>query len=586
MKESIDIIYLEPDEEITSVIDKLKASESNAISLVIPRGATLAQSIVNLKLLRKSAEGFDKNISLISSDRIARNLSSQLGIAVYSKVSEAQNAKPIEKPIEIEQEKENDEFKINNYSMNDDESEKVEDLAPTNDGDEETDFDEEEDNTEDDNYKHAIREALKDSPEEEDEPEFKRETIEPREPKEENTKKDDGEKKDMKKSTFSRKPLIITASIVFVLLLAASYLLLPYANARVIVKTEDYKFEDNIIVSKDVAEISVKDLQIPGQLVRIEKEFTKEFDSTGTKDAGEKAIGKIVAYNDYDDKPLLLQKGTKFSANDKIYISTEDATVPGFTFTILPGPRLVTNPGSVEISVEADKAGDQYNIGPSDFSILTIPSEKQDKIYGKSTTAFTGGVTKEIKIVTESDLTNAEKSLIEELNKSMKAELIESADSQKISVIEDAIAGDIISSTSDSEINNEKDKFNYTLKYSISTIGFIQSDLYDVVRKAVESKLEDKMLIDPEKSEITYKFKEAGSDSKIILAIGLNGKIASKLTEDNLKRGILNKSISEASSILKENEVVSDVAIDPWPNFIKRMPLMAKRINIDFDYEK
>ncbi|MEK7097467.1 MAG: hypothetical protein AAB906_01305, partial [Patescibacteria group bacterium] len=89
-----EIIYLEPSEEITSVIDKIRTLPGDSASFVIPRGATIAQSIVNLKLLKKSAEGMKKEISLVAIDRISRNLASQIGLTVYSKVSEAQKARP------------------------------------------------------------------------------------------------------------------------------------------------------------------------------------------------------------------------------------------------------------------------------------------------------------------------------------------------------------------------------------------------------------------------------------------------------------------------------------------------------------
>ena len=46
-------LYLELDEEITSVIDKLTQIEDDEVILVAPIGAQLLSSLVNFKLLKR-----------------------------------------------------------------------------------------------------------------------------------------------------------------------------------------------------------------------------------------------------------------------------------------------------------------------------------------------------------------------------------------------------------------------------------------------------------------------------------------------------------------------------------------------------
>jgi hypothetical protein len=88
------LVYLESDEEITSVIDKISKASSPEVALVIPRGGNLGQSIVNLKLLKKRSTDLGKDVSLVTTDKISRNLASQVGITVYSRVEEVGRRKP------------------------------------------------------------------------------------------------------------------------------------------------------------------------------------------------------------------------------------------------------------------------------------------------------------------------------------------------------------------------------------------------------------------------------------------------------------------------------------------------------------
>ena len=81
-----EILYLEADEEITSVIDKVKKASADSIGLVIPRNSSLIHSIVNLKLLKKEATKFKKEIALITADKTGRNIAAQIGIPVFEDV--------------------------------------------------------------------------------------------------------------------------------------------------------------------------------------------------------------------------------------------------------------------------------------------------------------------------------------------------------------------------------------------------------------------------------------------------------------------------------------------------------------------
>jgi hypothetical protein len=83
-------IYVEVSDEITTVIERMKQANDLVVALVVPKGAILLQSIVNLKLAKKAAADANKEVILVTTDKIGRNLATQVGIAVYSRL-DAQN---------------------------------------------------------------------------------------------------------------------------------------------------------------------------------------------------------------------------------------------------------------------------------------------------------------------------------------------------------------------------------------------------------------------------------------------------------------------------------------------------------------
>ena len=111
---------------------------------------------------------------------------------------------------------------------------------------------------------------------------------------------------------------------------------------------------------------------------------------------GTKAHGTITVYN-HGSVPHQLPKGTKFTSPEgKVFISLESMTLPR---NIEMGYGK-TAPGSINVNVEAEKTGADYNISAinstSWYTISGFPSSSSwggaPTVYGGSgTTAMAGG---------------------------------------------------------------------------------------------------------------------------------------------------------------------------------------------------
>ena len=59
-----DVIYIDVEDDITTIISKIKASKERIIALVPPRRIGVLQSAVNIRLLARAAISADKRIVL------------------------------------------------------------------------------------------------------------------------------------------------------------------------------------------------------------------------------------------------------------------------------------------------------------------------------------------------------------------------------------------------------------------------------------------------------------------------------------------------------------------------------------------
>jgi hypothetical protein len=160
------------------------------------------------------------------------------------------------------------------------------------------------------------------------------------------------------------------------------------------------------------------------EVMTVDREASEEIAATGEEFVETKASGRIVVYNNYGTASQKLIKDTRFETPEGLIFRIKDAVT-------IPGRKVVngeTVPGSLEVTVYADKAGDSYNVGLKDF---TVPGLKGDprysKVYGRSKTPMEGGFSGKIKKASEKDLSAA----TERLNLKLKAEILEQAMSLK-----------------------------------------------------------------------------------------------------------------------------------------------------------
>ena len=78
--------YIDIDEEITSVVEKMRKARAKEIVMVVPRRALLIQSIVNLRILKNEADSLGLQLMIITQDKLGKMLIEKAGILVQQKM--------------------------------------------------------------------------------------------------------------------------------------------------------------------------------------------------------------------------------------------------------------------------------------------------------------------------------------------------------------------------------------------------------------------------------------------------------------------------------------------------------------------
>ena len=63
-----EVIYLEPEDDITDILTKLQQAEQKIVALVPPKKATMLRSTVNMKLVARVAKECEKVAVIVTAD--------------------------------------------------------------------------------------------------------------------------------------------------------------------------------------------------------------------------------------------------------------------------------------------------------------------------------------------------------------------------------------------------------------------------------------------------------------------------------------------------------------------------------------
>lgn len=554
-------IYLDNDEEITSVVDKLKKTDYSAIDLVIPKEALILQSVVNLKLLKKQAESLGKEITLVTTDKVGKKLAEQIGIPVVGK--------PGETPKEVHMSESDKEMVAvaagaAAASAVEATSHKIE--ADEEDLGEEIEFKKESD----DGMLEDTNEVVGDD--EAEEKIEKSSEIEPPKPL----------GKDIKKKRFKR--ALIGIGFLSLSLFIAGYIYLPMARIKVQLAAEKKEVDFTFTADKSYTSVDTGAQVIPAQEITAELEATYQYTATGKKDAGTKATGNVTVYNRSGSAKTINSGAKIVSSGGLVFVITgSNVNVDGAT--VDGGGNVI--PGSVSgVPVTANANGDQYNIGATNFTFAdttTYPLQS-----ASSAAAFTGGTTKQINVVTQTDLNTAKEDAQKQIEQALLQKAIETSDRNQ-RIVDKAYKIEVISADPSPAVGGEGTQFDLKVKAKITALAFTEDDL----TKLAESVLGDqigsgKEIVEKSSLTAAAEFIE-GDFTKGTVKIKVNGEayIATKIDDNAVKIEIANEPDDTALNYLKSIDGVENATIEKqFPSFYKRIPRINANITITKEIDK
>jgi hypothetical protein len=370
------------------------------------------------------------------------------------------------------------------------------------------------------------------------------------------------QEKESKKSVFK-------LGLILVILISAgtfSYFYFSKAEVEILPETKNVNFKTEVKIDKRTGEAGY----IPGKFIEEENESSMEFPASGIIEKKDFARGKIRV-NNKSQRAITLIKNTRFLSDErKQFHSLKEITVPAKGF--LDG-----------VDVEADGPGDEYNIGPSKFSVPNLrkySSELFYNIWAESFLPIAGGFFGKSSRVTEEDLKNAERTLSEKLFGAGKESLKTSSAEDDV-LLDELLKQEIIEKFPLAQAGQELKSFVFKAKIKSTGFTFKKADLAKFAKDHIHSQTEGNKKIVEKSLNLNYSVKEKDLEQgKAVLFLEISADIYSEPDFQNLREKIKGESAIEGEYFLEKEQGISKAKIKLWPFWVKRVPQNDEKIEI------
>jgi len=297
---------------------------------------------------------------------------------------------------------------------------------------------------------------------------------------------------------------------------------------------------------------------------QIAKTLSKTLPATSEQQVEKQASGRIKITNTHKAEPQELVKNTRFQTpSGLIYRIKDSIVIPGFTMS---GSTVV--PGTLEVDVYADSAGEEYNTSNVKFTIPGFSGKEQfTKITAETVGDISGGYVGVRKVVSEEAKEQAQVSLEAELKTQIEQNQNQSTEYILVPDISTLTYGEL-------QDKADGDSITLTLSSSVDAYSFVKKDLFNFIgqNSVVGASAADKFTLDS--SKLTFTVEE-----NAIKVMG-STPITWVTDPEQLKSDFANKKRSEIATVIDgyHSFETSDANLKPF--WKTRFPSDASKIEV------
>ena len=563
-----DTVYIDVDDEITSVIDKVISSKAKTVALVLPKRASVFQSVVNMKLLKRKSDQNGKKVILVTTESSLLPLAGATGLLVSKTL--ASTPEIPDGPLIVSREDDIDEdapIEVNTEPKRDFRNLKdaknilkrpvgaLDDEAKLN------------SNNEIDEDLNTI--DIEDISKDQDEPEYK-----PSRKEKKHNKKKDHALSVPDFDTFKKYGFLGVIGII-VLVIASWYLFTVLPTATIIVATNAQSVNANLSFSLSTSANTLDSTNnvLPAKQVTLNNNYTASVPATGQANNGNKANGTatLSITKCTSGAPPVLPAFVGITHNKLTYI-TQKSTSWNTNNISLDGNGCYVFQASNSTSIIAQNGGSNYNVSDASLSgaISGYPVS--------GTGSVKDGTDNMVTVASQGDINSATTKLNQnnDTAKSKLQDQLTQGNYYPLPATFVATPSDVTPNVSAGTQTN-----TVTVSESVNFVmyGVKQADLVTILEKNINSQANNQSILDNGITNANIALANGSTDTTH-LTIQANAAVGPALDVNKIKIA----SEGQKSQVIKQNITadpnVTNVTIKYSPFYVSQAPSNPAKITV------
>ena len=547
MSDPKDIVYVDVDDEITAVIDKLQTSPKKIVALVLPKRAAVFQSVVNMKLLKRVAEESKKHVVLVTSESALMPLAGAVGLHVAKTPQSKPEIPPTPSAATAEPDPEE--------AAGLDTAASVGALAT---------------------------QAEEETPIQVDNSEA---TPPPAGKKPGKDGKGKGGKK-LKIPNFEKFRvklfLGIAAFVVLILGYVMAFVVLP--KATITLRTDTSNLDTNLTIIADPAAKSLD--PETGVVPALSKEFrktdTEKVAATGEKDKGTKATGNVtLKLTNCSSQQVDVPAGTLVTTDNMAFVLQDDVTLQSIEIGGTCRNDDFPNISSKSVDVTAQNAGDKYNVS----SGKSFTTAGFSAVTGSNGAAMTGGTSKIVKIITQADVDKAKDAITKRTGTEGADELKEDIKKEGSYPIAETLNANTPVVTSEPDVGDEASEVTVTSTTTFTMLGVKEDDLKKLIEEDAKKRIDTskQVIRDNGLAGANIQVDKKGAGGQMTLSLQATVVAGPDLNEEAIKNEVVGKKRGDIQNLLKGRPGINEVEVAYSPFWVQSTPKSTSKITIIFE---
>lgn len=545
-----DTIYIDIDDEITGIINKMQSSDGSVVALVLPKRASVLQSIVNMRLLKRAADEAKKKVILITSESGLLPLAGAAGVQVAKSLDSAPSVP----------------------------------RAPDSDDKEET-IDEDAGEVRDTEITAATAGAiavgaLAGLPPKDEVETLELDDDEPVVDTADGTGHVDLKPVTVKKNAKLKVPnfnkfrlsLFVVGTLLVLLVGGFVYANNVLPKAVITINTDAIAINSSIntTLSTTATKVDLTTGTIPAKIVSEPKTYTQQVTATGTKNNGTKATGTVTVSVICTTPVSSISSGVGISSSKLTFITTSKLI---FGAGIPSGGHFVC---SGDVAVIAQQGGTNYNLSAnSSFSVAGYPA-----MTGSNSSAFTGGTDDTKTVLSQSDIDSATAKIVTD-SAAVKLDLAAQLTKAGYVPVQSTLNASTPVVTASANVGDVVANATITNVITYSMYGVKEADLKSLVDNNISSQIDTakQSILTEGLSAATYTLQNR-SDTVAQVTLETSATVGPQLNATLIHKQVLGKKVGDVKSLLAGSPGVTSVDVKLSPFWVTSVPKGSSKVTI------